>query len=180
MQLFVDESRRRSYLLVSCALESSHLERTRTLLRSLRMRGERRLHFQAERDSRRREVLATLVSARLRTRVYTGRGRPEDVRGACLTQLVADARKLGCRRLVIESRGPHMDRLDRRTVARAAEALAPSPPRADFTYEHMAPHEEPALWISDAVAWCYGAGGTWQTRVMSLVESVTDVGRFPR
>jgi hypothetical protein len=30
-----------------------------------------------------------------------------------------------------------------------------------------------ALWVSDAVAWCHGAGGDWLRRIAPLVVSTT-------
>jgi hypothetical protein len=44
-----------------------------------------------------------------------------------------------------------------------------------LTYEHLRSHEDPALWIADAVAWCHGAGKDWRRRVAPLVKEVIDV-----
>jgi hypothetical protein len=41
-----------------------------------------------------------------------------------------------------------------------------------LTYEHVLPHEEPLLWLADAVAWCYGAGPRWRPRVESPITRV--------
>jgi hypothetical protein len=41
-------------------------------------------------------------------------------------------------------------------------------------YEHLKPHEEPLLWVPDAVAWCYGNGGDWRRRVAPLVARSVD------
>jgi len=38
-------------------------------------------------------------------------------------------------------------------------------------YRHVAPHEHPLLWVSDAVAWCYSNAGDWIRRVDAIVES---------
>ncbi|WP_424447691.1 hypothetical protein [Microbacterium arborescens] len=38
-------------------------------------------------------------------------------------------------------------------------------------YRHVAPHEHPLLWASDAVAWCHSNGGDWIRRVDAIVES---------
>jgi hypothetical protein len=183
--LFVDESRRGSYLLVAARVLPPDLARTRTLLRGLRYPGDVRLHFNTERDSRRRIVLARLVEARLCTTVYTGRGRPEEVRKACLQVLTADACKQGVGRLVLESRGRSLDQNDRLVIARtlrqagAGQRLdGPAGEAAPMmTYEHLQPHEDPVLWLADAVAWSYGAGGAWRARVGPIVEAVIDLGQ---
>jgi hypothetical protein len=47
---------------------------------------------------------------------------------------------------------------------------------AAVSYEHFRSHEEPALWVADAVAWCWGAGGEWRHRISPIVEGVSDLG----
>jgi hypothetical protein len=74
-------------------------------MRDLRMPGERRIHFQAEHDTRRRKILAALASSDTQARVYLGAGRPDRVRAACLERLGGDAVELRSDRLVLESRG---------------------------------------------------------------------------
>ncbi len=181
---FIDESMRREYLLVAGVLAPHELNRTRSLLRGLRLPGERRVHFQAERDPRRAKIVSSLVNAGLRTRVYVGQGRMEEVRRLCLQRLVGDAIKAGAARIVLESRGHALDRKDRNIIAARLSAESDLPEKCSRqrtavptrpTYEHLQPHEEPALWIPDAVAWCYGSGSIWRQRVMPMVEAVVDV-----
>lgn len=45
-----------------------------------------------------------------------------------------------------------------------------------MVYEHIHSSGEPALWVSDAVAWCHGAAGDWKRRVAPLVGNATDLG----
>lgn len=59
-----------------------------------------------------------------------------------------------------------MNLAERRSInAALVRGLGP----VSLTYEHMRPHEEPILWVSDAVAWAYGAGGDWRRRVTPAV-----------
>lgn len=172
VHLFIDESRRgRTYLVAAALVAPTQLTETRSLMRSLSMPGERRIHFQAEHDSRRRKVLAALVAGGTQAHIYLGTGRPERVRAACLTALVTDAVDLGAARLVIESRGPSPDRADRATIH---QALTGSPPT--FSYEHLCPHDDPILAVADAVAWAYGAGSDWRRRICPAILKVTDLG----
>jgi hypothetical protein len=177
--MFVDESERKGYLLAVAVLAPEGLARVRSTLRGLRLPGERRLHFQAESEQRRRKILVVLAQQNVDVHLYTGRGRSERVRESCLRRLVDDAVKLNVQRLVLESRGAAPDRHDRRVIAeslrRNADPSVASPPT--FVYEHLQAHEEPILWISDAVAWCYGAGGQWRVRVSTLIERIVDLGR---
>jgi hypothetical protein len=176
---------RREYILAAGVLAPNELNRTRSLLRGLRLPGERRVHFQAERDPRRSKIISSLVNAGLRARVYVGHGRPNEVRRLCLQRLVGDALESGTARLVLESRGRALDHKDRNIIAAGLSGYKPSRRQsirqeavaAGLTYEHLQPHEEPALWIPDAVARCYGNGGTWQQRVMPMIEIVIDVDK---
>lgn len=176
MHAFVDESLRNSYLLVDAILDPAELAATRTLLRALRQGAQPRIHFQAEGDARRRKIVAELVAAGLRTRVYTGRGYAEAVRQACLQRMTRDLVATGTRRLVLEARGRREDLGDQHTIRKV---LGSRPSAAGLEYEHLRPHEEPLLWVPDVVAWCHGAGGDWRRRVSPLVEAVIDLGCLP-
>lgn len=177
--MFIDESRRGSlYLLAAALLRPADLGSTRGLMRSLRVRGERKLHFKSERDTVKRDIAAALVSARMRTRVYPGQGQAGAVRERCLHEAVKDLLPLGLHRLVLDARWQEGDQLDRRTIHSAL--IATTVESDGITYEHMRSHEEPALWVADAVAWCYGAGGDWRRRVDPIVESATDLGSVGR
>jgi hypothetical protein len=84
---------------------------------------------------------------------------------------------------VLERRDRHLDHTDRQTITRAlnlARPLAADDGTGDFSCEHLQPHQEPALWIPDAVAWSHGAGGVWRARVSPLVECVVDLGQVRR
>jgi hypothetical protein len=177
--VFVDESRRGSlYLLAAALARSTELGPTRSLMRGLRVPGERRLHFKSERDTIKKDIAGALVSGQVRTRVYCGRGEPGAARQRLLEALVADLMALDVRRMVFDSRGPDRDQADRRIVH---SALTCTGVDLDLvTYEHLRSHEEPALWVPDAVAWCYGAGGEWRRRVEPVVEKAVDVGKVAR
>jgi len=45
-----------------------------------------------------------------------------------------------------------------------------------ITFDFKARHEEPLLWLADAVAWSLGRGGVWTSRVESLVISANPDG----
>jgi hypothetical protein len=175
VHVFVDESRRGStYLLAAALLCPAELAPVRSTMRGLRVRGERKVHFKHEREPIQKKIAAELVSRQLRTRVYTGTGRPEVVRQLALHELVLDVLSLGTRRLVLDSRGRVGDQADRRVIHSALRAAKAEPDT--LSYEHVRSHEEPALWISDAVAWCFGAGGEWRRRIEPIIEKVIDLG----
>ncbi|WP_255632240.1 hypothetical protein [Amycolatopsis sp. TNS106] len=66
--------------------------------------------------------------------------------------------------------GSHDDRLP----GCLQKALGHRPSKTELTYEHLNSTAEPLLWISDAVGWCFGAGGTWRRRASRLIDSVIE------
>ncbi|TQM81743.1 hypothetical protein FHX81_4118 [Saccharothrix saharensis] len=176
--VFVDESRRSSYLLVAAFVETRQLPAVRSLMRRLRVAGERRLHFESESDTVREDVIGRLVDAGFRIRTYLGHGLSEAVRQRCLAGLVADLVDERATRLVLDGRGPVEDRIDRRVITRSLRESGV--PDDSILYEHLSSHGDPALWVPDAIAWCHGAGGEWRKRVAPLVEAVVDIGVVTR
>ncbi|HVK20032.1 MAG TPA: hypothetical protein VM677_01595 [Actinokineospora sp.] len=170
LHAFVDESRRGStYLLAAALIEPQHLAPIRTLMRGLRMPGARRIHFKHERDTVQKDIAAAIVEAEVRARVYVGRGKSEAVRRAALGTLVGDLASLNPHRLILDTRGEAADRADRGVIASAKVRSA------RFPYEHLRSFEEPGLWLPDAVAWCWGAGGEWRKRIDPVIDAVRDV-----
>lgn len=170
--VFVDESQRNGrYLLCAALVAPAALGDGRNLMRSLCQPRQRRLHFKTESDPRRRAILSQLARSEAHVRIYVSTGDEITARAECLTQLTSDLIGFDARRLVIESRQGR-DQADRHVIFATLEAHdhAGSP-----TYEHMLPHEEPLLWIPDAVAWAYGAGGDWRRRVDPMISKVVDM-----
>jgi hypothetical protein len=169
---FVDESiRRRTYMVASAVLQPRALASARTLMRDLRQRGQRRLHSSTESDDRRRAILSRLVTCPARVRIYVSNQAEASARHLCMSQLVTDSAEAGVTRVVIESREGR-DQADKHTIYTTLKGLQVG---ATLTYEHLRGHEEPLLWIPDAVAWAYGAGGDWPRRVEPLLDGIVNV-----
>ncbi|MFI9007126.1 hypothetical protein ACIGNX_07850 [Actinosynnema sp. NPDC053489] len=169
---FLDESRRGpTYLVAVVIARPRDLDPVRSALRAKVKPGQRRLHFKKEGDSRRGEIVTLLHGLRLRARVFLHEHSNDRIaRQACLTAAGRHLIDIGAVRLVLESCA-HQDAEDRHTLASVTRKVFA------LDYEHFRPHEDPMLWASDAIAWCYGAGGEWRRRVAGLVE---DVQRAPR
>jgi hypothetical protein len=88
-------------------------------------------------------------------------------RSACLSDMVPRLVELDVSRLVLES-CQHQDAADRRVLAAGVREHGGA-----FAYEHLRPVEDPLLWISDAIAWSYGAGGDWRRRAVDLIGEVS-------
>ena len=62
IEVFVDESERSQYLLVSVAVDSRALATVRSAMRGLLLPGERRIHFATEKVRRRRQLLDRIAT----------------------------------------------------------------------------------------------------------------------
>lgn len=174
VQAFVDESRRgRSYLVCAVVVEAEDLARSRVSLRGMLLSGQRRLHFATESDRRRKSILAEMAKLPVRVWVYVSGEKEPLARRRSIDALLQDLDAVNGERLVIERREISQDAREKSQIAEA-KRLGQAPAR--LTYTHLGASEEPLLWIADAVAWAYGAGGNWRQRAAELIEQVKDVG----
>lgn len=173
IQAFVDESQRGPrYLMGAALIDPRDLAAARARLRAMLLSGQRRLHFNQERPPRRRSLLSAMSDLDVRVMLYESTEKQETARQQIMASLLADLVALGCKRIVIESRNYSQNDKERRAIATAIR-LGHAP--ADLVYDHMRAHEEPLLWVADAVAWAYGARGEWQPRVAGLIDHVRRV-----
>lgn len=169
---FADESHRKGqYLMCATAVSISDLPKTRRMLRDLRLRGQRRIHFANESDSRRKSILATLTHLDMTNAIYIAPGREQAAaRRTILQKMVTDLRAQGVTRLVLDSR-QGQDHKDRSTI----HVLLQNDTESAFEYGHERSAHEPVLWVPDAVAWAWGRGGEWRRRAERLRLSVSKV-----
>jgi hypothetical protein len=170
--VFADESARgRRYYIGAACIAQHDLKAVRQLARSLCLPGQRRWHFTKEKDSRRAQIIGALTRSGLVTAwVGLGKGDEVSVRALCMQRLGFELVGWSAERLVIESREGR-DEQDRRALFRVLRE------HPAVHYEHQTPNTEPGLWIADAIAWCYGAGGLWRKRVTPMITGVHDVGQ---
>lgn len=103
----------------------------------------------------------------VRVAVWVVKQLPDkEARPLSLGALVKEAARAGVNQLIIE-RDESLERADRRLIADVLRRQDGS----ELLYRHVAPHEHPLLWVSDAVAWCYSNGGDWIRRVEPIVEA---------
>lgn len=171
VQAFVDESQRKQYMICAAIISPNVMKAVREELRKMLLPRQRRLHFVDESNQRRRKCLAVMSELPVEARMYTSQQNEAVARELLLGHLLSDLVPLKCQRLIIESREANQNARERRQIAAAIrEEAAPQ-----MTYDHMRPHEEPLLWVSDAVAWAYGAGGEWRPQVEALVTHILEV-----
>jgi hypothetical protein len=132
--------------------------------------GQRSLHFHAESESRRRQLLDALTTMGIAGLAYRARVSRdlEASRRALLERIVRDLHRNDVRALVIESRDDR-DRLDRSTLYRTVQIVGP------IEYLHRRKHEEPLLWIADGLAWALGRGGHWRDQAAKICGPIVEV-----
>lgn len=172
VHVFVDESQRVRYMICAAVVSPDDLRAVRRGLRGMLLPRQGRLHFVNESPQRRRVLLDAMRELPVRTRLYTSAEKEPIARQRAMEALLVDMRALGGQRLVIECRELSQDERERRLIATAVQRGAAP---ADLSYGHCRAREEPLLWVSDAVAWAYGAGPEWRPRAELLIDHVRDV-----
>jgi hypothetical protein len=174
LHAFVDEScRKGQYLVTAVIVASGDVHRVAQDVRRVLPPGQRRTHFSAERPSGRRQILdrycRLAVEAQVAVAEYLG-GNDQTARELCLSALSEKFSLRGVKAVVLDSRGPDRDRIDRRLFAHLEKRGLVDPM---FTYTHRSSRDEILLGLPDAIGWAYGAGGQWRQQVEPLVELVT-------
>lgn len=171
---FVDESARGpDYYVCAVITAAANVRAVRQLAHSYRKPGQRTVHFSKERNSRRTEIVNGFVGSGLvRGRVYFGKGDETAVRDQAMRQLASDLAGLRTDRLVIESRAGR-DLRDRQVLSDSRRATGYT-----MAYEHCPAWADAGLWIADAFAWCYSAGGWWRGHLSSVLDCEHNVGEW--
>lgn len=171
--VYVDETKRAGYVLAATTVPDP--EKTRQIVRSLILPGQRRLHMKKEQPQRRRAIVSLLATTTATTTLYdAGRNYRTDheARAACLKALGQDlATTIGDIRLVIEQD----DSLVRYDNQRLIEIIRATGQRDTLRYEHLRAHTEPLLAFPDVVAWCWVRSGDWRRRIGPLLTAVRTV-----
>ena len=118
------------------------------------------LASQCKTTRRKKYILRELAKFRARVVVVKCGSTPKSSNRACSFNSILDfARRQGIRYCVVE--------LDE--TARMKDHQLFKLRGSDFEWDHRQRHEEPLLWVSDAVAWCVNRGGDWERMVRPMV-----------
>jgi hypothetical protein len=171
--IYLDESKSKRYSLAAASIEDSDAARARKVLLAFRMKGQRRMHFVAESDPRRKEALALLLELNVRATLFVApSGISQSIaRSACLTEFALQLPSAKSSRVIIEQ-DDSMVEFDKRVMG---AAIRVRPSRSLVTYEHMRAVDEPLLWIPDAIVWSFVRGGDFRRRASALITEVVEV-----
>ncbi len=106
------------------------------------------------------QILATIAGFEISVLLYQAAKNDAAGRKACLSAIVRDIAS-SAERLVVE-RDESTLKFDRQVLFDATRRHGCTD---SLTYELFAPHEDPLLWIPDAVAWAWVKGGEWKDAV---------------
>ncbi|MEY3472931.1 MAG: hypothetical protein RLY22_434 [Actinomycetota bacterium] len=163
--LFVDECKQRPYLLVGYLVANHHHQKMRKQLRGFLLPGQRSLHFKAENRRRKRTILRFLLKTKCQLIVVKCQSRTDGKARYCsLGSLLSSKQSATFKNLTFE--------LDETVRLKDHHFLKQQQP--DFAWDHRKRHEEPLLWVADAVAWCVNRGGEWEKLVRPLIVETID------
>lgn len=160
--VYIDETKAHDYILVGVWIAASDIVEVRKQVALLRPSGSRRLHFKKLDDARRRLAIGVIAQLPIRIAFVRVASEERDPRTRSLAQLLALAVGSEAIRVVLET--------DANVVA-ADVAVARRGGIGDAVL-HLRAHEEPLLWLSDAVAWCIQRGGDWRESIAPLLTPV--------
>lgn len=172
--IYVDETKRRDYLLVASVHVSTDLTELRQLVRGLLLPGQRYLHMKDEKDGRKRTIAQAFVDADVQATVYRAgphHRNERQRRSACLQALVDDHAAQGNAWIILDE-DETMVKFDNQKLIEYTRAAGC---RDTLRYEHQRSHAEALLAIPDAIAWCWAKGGHWRTLIGPAITATKDV-----
>lgn len=169
--IYLDESVRAGrYLLAASETDAPGAAQVRRALGDIVLSGQRRLHFKSESAARRRVILGAIVELPVSVTVLTCRGLGEAASRRLLLGALTRIIQSDIRESTL-----FIERVDGSVALDQSAITSARQPDPVLTWHHLAPHEDPALWVSDAVAWAVGAGGDWRRRIEPVVRDVIEI-----
>lgn len=165
---YVDESKVGGLTLFVTLVATTTVKGVRRKVRTMCRGGSRRFH--ARKEGRKQIALGIEIvdELGLQVRVYDFRhlGGGVEARRAALTAMVHDLASLGVSQIVIE-RDDSLVGQDRQVLYEQVRKAAGAGPLIE--YQHTGGCDEPLLWPSDLVGWCWFRPD-WKAKVMHLAQ----------
>ena len=169
-RVFVDESEVNGYSITAVYVRPQDVHKVKTMLRKHLRSRQRSIHFTKERPKVRNAVISDIVKMPIKAELYKVAEKHRGARSTCLQSLAEVLRDGKCQQLVLEQNDSLCDS-DRR-VLRGALGSGWS-----GTYDHLRAHQEPLLWLPDAISWCWNKGGPWRDKLSSLDLKIVPLSR---
>jgi hypothetical protein len=163
--IYVDECKQRPFLLAGFTIDIVEQHSLRKILRTLLLPGQRSLHFKAENGNRKKAILSDLRKAECSVLVIRCKTKSDVKARICaLNTLIGSSSVSDCKSIVLEL--DETVRLRDHRFLKQQQVLA--------SWDHRRRHEEPLLWVADAVAWCVNRGGEWERMVRPMILETID------
>ena len=160
--IYVDECKESAFLLVGVCVED---------LDKLPLKGQRSIHFKHESSRRKRIYVTEFLRLGFTAAVFRVKGvRGIQARGLSLKKLVAFARGNRINQIVLELDESAREH-DERLLSNSVKLIQG---KREMQWEHRQRHQEPLLWVADAVAWCLNRGGEWERMVRPMIVQTFD------
>jgi hypothetical protein len=157
---YIDESKARNYIFVLHMVEAKNQRALRKLFTGELLAGQRSFHFRKENNRRRVRLIRLFHGAPCRVYVFKRKGKTQTSARNCLISKICDlAARLEISELVFE--------FDKMSFEQHTKLL--NQIRARIPWDHRERHQEPLLWVADAVAWCVNRGGEWERMVRPMI-----------
>jgi hypothetical protein len=156
--VFIDECKSKKFTLTAVFVDVDHIPGIRKSLARHRLKGQSRIHFVDESNSRRRAILATLSKHEFQTKFYVAEvDRESEARRRCLQALIETLVDGSSYQIWLELDENHL-LLDRQTLS----AEMANRQIDDFVvFRHESARNQTLLWIPDALGWVRNRGGEW-------------------
>ncbi|MBO0883372.1 MAG: hypothetical protein J2P17_24160 [Mycobacterium sp.] len=179
---FVDESESNQradpdvYLLGAALVPKHSYEVARAAMESLRLPGQRKLHWHTEDAPRRRLIAATIAELDVLHMVVVRDcqkdERPERRRRKCMERLLHEVDIRGVDLVHCESREPKQNGQDRELLQRMRSRKMIGP---TLRMAHPPGPKEPALWLADAVVGAVVAARLGVPEYQGMLEGALDL-----
>ena len=166
--ILVDESKRKDYILCAVEIDLALAPAARVALNQLRLKGQRSIHFAKESDSRRMNILKSLLTIPSITTCYVvkglNRGSEGAVRQLCVMAMIAELGPSEQYKVIFDL-DENFLAADRLTLG---GQLRSRQNKTQVIFHHLEPYQEQLLALPDAFAWAFARGGRWRLALRSL------------
>jgi hypothetical protein len=165
--LYLDESKAKNYVFIGVLVQDGDAPRLRKRVASLKMPGQRSIHFVKEAESRRRRLIREISDLGFAAARFESKEKHQKkARELCIREIVRFASNSGIKSLVFE-RDESAVTNDEKWLK---EAILKTQGIDKLGFVHLNRFEEPLLWVADAIAWCDTRGGDWANMVTESIK----------
>ncbi|MEU0521718.1 hypothetical protein [Streptosporangium sp. NPDC006007] len=161
-----------TYMMAAAMGEPDAVTHLRDAMRSLLLKGQRKVHWHDESSDRRLKVVDAIADMPIEGFVVVRSSgevdRIERRRRKCLEALFRELDSLGCTHVMLESRGPADDKRDRQMMQhmRKSKELA-----SGLHLSHEPGPKDPMLWIPDVLCGAVGQARVGESKYLDRISS---------